>query len=45
MAILGVEPPAFFPINETLRLRRFDGTADFALVPGKGENRRQEARV
>lgn len=45
MAVFGVEPPACLPINETLRLRRFDGTADFALVPGKGENRRQEARV
>ena len=31
MAILGVEQPEFIPITETLRLRRFDGTADFAL--------------
>ena len=31
MAIEGVEQPAYMEINETLRLRRYDGTADFAL--------------
>ncbi len=31
MAIPGVEQPAYREINETLRLRRYDGTADFAL--------------
>ena len=32
MAIEGVEQPAYMEINETLRLRRYDGTADFALA-------------
>ena len=32
MAISGVDRPAFIQINETLRLRRYDGTADFALA-------------
>ena len=31
MAIEGVEQPAHIQISETLRLRRYDGTADFAL--------------
>ena len=31
MGIAGVEQPAHIQINETLRLRRYDGTADFAL--------------
>ena len=31
MAISGVDQPTFIQINETLRLRRLDGTADFAL--------------
>ena len=31
MAISGVEQPAIIEINEILRLRRLDGTADFAL--------------
>lgn len=31
MAILGVEQPACIEIEEDLRLRRYDGTADFAL--------------
>ena len=31
MAMPGVEQPAYIQINETLRLRRYDGTADFAL--------------
>ena len=31
MAIPGVEQPAYIQINETLRLRRYDGTADFAF--------------
>ena len=32
MAISGVDQPAFIQINETLRLRRYDGTADFAFA-------------
>jgi hypothetical protein len=32
MAIEGVERPACLDINETLRLRRYDGTADFAFA-------------
>ena len=32
MAIPGVEQPACMEINETLRLRRYDGTADFAFA-------------
>ena len=31
MAIAGVEQPVSIQINETLRLRRYEGTADFAL--------------
>ena len=31
MAIEGVEQPAYIQIEDTLRLRRYDGTADFAL--------------
>ena len=31
MAIPGVEQPAYIEINDCLRLRRYDGTADFAL--------------
>ena len=31
MAIEGVEQPEYIQIDETLRLRRYDGTADFAL--------------
>ncbi len=31
MAIEGVEQPAFIEIDDSLRLRRYDGTADFAL--------------
>ena len=31
MAISGVEQPAHIQINDFLRLRRYDGTADFAL--------------
>ena len=31
MAIEGVEQPDYIQIEETLRLRRYDGTADFAL--------------
>ena len=31
MAIPGVEQPAYLQIGENLRLRRYDGTADFAL--------------
>ena len=31
MAIEGVEQPAYIQIDETLRLRRYDGTADFAF--------------
>ena len=32
MAIEGVDQPACIQIDETLRLRRYDGTADFALA-------------
>lgn len=32
MAIPGVEQPACIQISETLRLRRYDGTADFAFA-------------
>lgn len=32
MAMEGVEQPAHMEINETLRLRRYDGTADFAFA-------------
>ena len=32
MAISGVEQPAYIEIHETLRLRRYDGTADFAFA-------------
>ncbi len=32
MAIPGVEQPAIIEINETFRLRRYEGTADFALA-------------
>ena len=32
MAISGVDQPAFIQINKTLRLRRYDGTADFAFA-------------
>ena len=32
MAIEGVDQPAYMEINETLRLRRYDGAADFALT-------------
>ncbi len=32
MAIPGVEQPDSIQINEVLRLRRYDGTADFALA-------------
>ena len=31
MAISGVEQPAYIQIDEELRLRRYDGTADFAF--------------
>ena len=31
MAIEGVEQPAYIEIEDDLRLRRYDGTADFAL--------------
>ena len=31
MAIPGAEQPTYIRINETLRLRRYDGTADFAF--------------
>ncbi len=31
MAIEGVKQPEYIQINEALRLRRYDGTADFAL--------------
>ena len=31
MAIEGVEQPAYIQIEDDLRLRRYDGTADFAL--------------
>ena len=31
MAMEGVEQPAYIRIDEALRLRRYDGTADFAL--------------
>ena len=31
MAIEGVDQPAYIEIEDTLRLRRYDGTADFAL--------------
>ena len=31
MAIQGVEQPAYIQIEDDLRLRRYDGTADFAL--------------
>ena len=31
MAIQGVEQPAYIQIEDSLRLRRYDGTADFAL--------------
>ena len=31
MAIQGVDQPAYIQIEDTLRLRRYDGTADFAL--------------
>ncbi len=31
MAIVGVEQPAYIEIEDDLRLRRYDGTADFAL--------------
>ncbi len=32
MAIPGAEQPAYIQINDTLRLRRYDGTADFAFA-------------
>lgn len=32
MAIPGVEQPAYIQINDTLRLRRYDGAADFAFA-------------
>ena len=32
VSIPGVERPFCIQINETLRLRRYDGTADFALA-------------
>ena len=32
MAISGVEQPACIQIDQALRLRRFDGTADFAFA-------------
>ena len=32
MAILGVDQPESIEINQVLRLRRFDGTADFAFA-------------
>ena len=32
MAIQGIDQPTYIQINETLRLRRYDGTADFALA-------------
>ena len=32
MAIEGVEQPAYIQIEDDLRLRRYDGTADFALA-------------
>ncbi len=32
MAIPGAEQPAYIHINDTLRLRRYDGTADFAFA-------------
>ena len=32
MAIEGVEQPEILEINETLRLRRYDGAADFAFA-------------
>ena len=31
MAIEGVDQPAYIQIDDSLRLRRYDGTADFAL--------------
>ena len=31
MAIQGIEQPAIIPIDESLRLRKFDGVYDFAL--------------
>ena len=31
MAIPGVEQPAYIQIEDDLRLRRYDGTADFAF--------------
>ena len=31
MAMPGVEQPAHIQVDEALRLRRYDGTADFAL--------------
>ena len=32
MAIEGVEQPAYIKIEDDLRLRRYDGTADFAFA-------------
>ena len=32
MAMPGEEQPAYIQINDTLRLRRYDGTADFAFA-------------
>lgn len=37
MAILGIEQPDVIQIDDTLRLRKYDGNRFFVLIPCKGE--------